>query len=120
MHKLLLRGKIRIPVLNDSSPQILAIAYGAVVNVSMGHYGWDRHIWDIPVDSLSATIKSYVLAKELFILASSSIRMSLLCFYLSLVRDLGASGLRRTIYACIAANAMICTAFCLLSALECR
>lgn len=99
---------------------IFALTFGIFVNFSMAYYGWDRHIWDIPVHKLSATYKTYLVGKELFILASSSVRQSLLCFYLWLIRDQGNSNLRRTINACIIVNGVMCFVFCLVCVLECQ
>jgi len=86
----------------------------------MDHYGWNKHIWDIPVDSLSATKKAYVLAKVLFILASTCLRMSLLFFYLWLVKDAGSSVLRMVIRACTVANGILGVVCCLICVLGCR
>lgn len=99
---------------------IFALTFGIFVNFSMAYYGWDRHIWDIPAHKLSATYKTYLVGKELFILASSSVRQSLLCFYLWLIKDQGNSNLRRTINACIIVNGAMCFIFCLVCVLECR
>lgn len=98
----------------------LAVAFGTTVNVSVGHYGFDRHIWDIPLDDLSGTKKIYLLAKELFILASTCIRQSLLLFYLWLIKDQGSSTLRRILYGCLIANIALCLTFCLVGLFACR
>ena len=86
----------------------------------MGHYGWDQNLEDITVGQEETDLKLYVIAKILFIIAGGFIRMSLLCFYLWLVRDLGNCKLRRIIHWCILGNAAISVFFCLFSALECR
>lgn len=100
--------------------QALGIAFAVSINVAMADYGLDRHMWDIPQEVLPATFKTYILAKTLFTLASSFIRMSLLCFYLWLVRDLGSRVLRWTIFACIIGNGLMCLVFCLVTIFPCR
>lgn len=105
---------------NDILFQLVAIAFGALVNISMDDFGWGEHIWSIPEKSLSRTYRMYIIAKILFILASTFIRMSLLFFYFSLVRDLGSRPLRRTILGCVIVNALLGLICSLLAIFQCR
>ncbi|KAK6002015.1 hypothetical protein QM012_002505 [Aureobasidium pullulans] len=98
---------------------IFAVGFGAIVNVAMGHYGWDRHIWDIPLDVLSSSGKAYTAAKILFIVSSTCVRTALLLFYLWLIKDLAEMSLRRVIYVVMTLNAALCLVSILISIFRC-
>ncbi|KAK8204590.1 hypothetical protein M8818_005028 [Zalaria obscura] len=85
----------------------------------MGKLGWDRHVWEIPADMKSDSTKVYLVVKALFVLTSSSIRMSLLAFYLWLIKGAGRSTLTTIIYVCMGANAVLCIACCVADFLRC-
>lgn len=71
----------------------LVIAYGfvvgtaAVVLLANQRYGWDRHIWDVPLPMIqSANIIAFI-AKLTFVFASSFTRLSLIFQYYRLIRE---------------------------------
>ncbi|KAG9963046.1 hypothetical protein KCU61_g4132, partial [Aureobasidium melanogenum] len=98
---------------------MFAVGFGSVVNVAMGHYGWDRHIWDIPADVLTSSNKAYIAAKILFIVSSTCVRTALLLFYLWLIKDVPEKGLRRIIYLVMGLNATLCLVSILISIFRC-
>ncbi|THX29090.1 hypothetical protein D6D10_09021 [Aureobasidium pullulans] len=98
---------------------IFAVGFGATVNVAMGHYGWDRHIWTIPAAVLSTSVKAYTATKILFVLSGTCVRMALLLFYLWLIKDLAERRLRQIIYAVMALNFALCLAGVLVSIFQC-
>ncbi|KAI4730628.1 hypothetical protein E4T49_01656 [Aureobasidium sp. EXF-10728] len=98
---------------------MLAVGFGAIVNIAMGHYGWDRHIWTIPLDVLSKSVKAYTAAKILFIVSSTCVRTALLLFYLWLIKDLAEKSLRRVIYVVMGLNAALCLVGILVSIFRC-
>ncbi|KAI4802653.1 hypothetical protein E4T44_11499 [Aureobasidium sp. EXF-8845] len=99
---------------------MFAVGFGAIVNVAMGHYGWDRHIWNIPLDVLSTSVKAYMAAKILFIISGTCVRMALLLFYLWLIKDLAEKSLKRIIYVVMGLNATLCLLGVFLSIFRCR
>ncbi|KAG9562430.1 hypothetical protein KCU60_g14893, partial [Aureobasidium melanogenum] len=98
---------------------MFAVGFGSVVNVAMGHYGWDRHIWDIPADVLTSSNKAYIAAKILFIVSSTCVRTALLVFYLWLIKDVPEKGLRRIIYVVMGLNATLCLVSIFISIFRC-
>ncbi|KAH0370266.1 hypothetical protein KCU65_g2649, partial [Aureobasidium melanogenum] len=98
---------------------MFAVGFGSVVNVAMGHYGWDRHIWTIPLDVLRNSGKAYTAAKILFIVSSTCVRTALLLFYLWLIKDVPEKGLRRIIYLVMGLNATLCLVSILISIFRC-
>ncbi|CAD0108078.1 unnamed protein product, partial [Aureobasidium uvarum] len=86
---------------------------------AFGHYGWDRHIWNIPLDVLSKSVKAYTAAKILFIVSSTCVRTALLLFYLWLIKDLAEKSLRRIIYVVMGLNAALCLVGIFVSIFRC-
>ncbi|KAF2397694.1 hypothetical protein EJ06DRAFT_558694 [Trichodelitschia bisporula] len=60
---------------------IFSIGVNVVFNLGVSQYKWARHIWDIPPMNTQAPMKLSFALKLLFLLASSSIHLSLLAFY---------------------------------------
>ncbi|KAE9975489.1 hypothetical protein EG328_003148 [Venturia inaequalis] len=63
------------------------IALNSVVGYAIVHYGWSRHIYDIPPRFLAASAMIVFIAKLLFQMATFFLRLSLLSFYYRLVHD---------------------------------
>jgi hypothetical protein len=58
-----------------------------VVIMANNSYGWDRHIWDVPLDKIkSASILAFC-AKLTFVCASNFTRLSLIFLYYRLVKE---------------------------------
>ncbi|KAF1925645.1 uncharacterized protein M421DRAFT_12953, partial [Didymella exigua CBS 183.55] len=57
------------------------ICLTAVVILANEHFGWNKHIWDIPLESLSSSLKIGLVAKIAYIWAASCTRLSLHFFY---------------------------------------
>lgn len=102
-----------------SRKQLFAIGFGACVNVAMAHYGWDQHIENIPLHTLSASVKSYMIAKVLFVLSGTCVRMALLLFYVWLIKDVSEKGIKRVIYAVMILNGALCLSGVFVSIFEC-
>jgi hypothetical protein len=69
--------------------QFFAIGLTAVVLLANQRYGWDRHLYDIPLNKLVPTLKIAMAAKVVFTAAATFTRLSLHCFYYRLVADTG-------------------------------
>jgi hypothetical protein len=59
----------------------------------------DKHVWDIPLDQIPATLKIAMVAKIVFVGAATFTRLSLHCFYYRLVQDSGKTWFRWLIHA---------------------
>ncbi|EUC41054.1 hypothetical protein COCMIDRAFT_107175 [Bipolaris oryzae ATCC 44560] len=68
---------------------LFAIGLTIVVLLANKSYGWDRHVWDIPVSKFVPTSKIAMAAKVVFTAAATFTRLSLHCFYYRLVSDSG-------------------------------
>ncbi|TID21740.1 hypothetical protein E2P81_ATG05006 [Venturia nashicola] len=72
---------------------ILAVTTTLALNTCIGyailHYGWNRHIYDIPPSSLAASGVIAFISKLLFQMATCFLRLSLLGFYYRLVQNSG-------------------------------
>ena len=65
--------------------QLFAVGMTVVVMLANSVYGWDRHEWDIPIEQIADANKIAFVAKLTFTLAATFTRISLICFYLSLI-----------------------------------
>ncbi|KAL5380616.1 hypothetical protein DPSP01_007680 [Paraphaeosphaeria sporulosa] len=66
---------------------IFAGGLTAAVLLANQHYGWDRHVYDIPLTKLKPTLQIAMAAKLLFTAAATFTRLSLFCFYYRLLKD---------------------------------
>ncbi|EMD65931.1 hypothetical protein COCSADRAFT_86419 [Bipolaris sorokiniana ND90Pr] len=73
---------------------LFAVCLTIVVLLANKSYGWDRHVWDIPISNFVPTYKIAMTAKVVFTAAASFTRLSLHCFYYRLVSDSGKSWFR--------------------------
>jgi hypothetical protein len=77
------------PLTSAESYQLCAIGLTTAVLLGNIRYGWDRHIWDMPLDLVTSALKMAFVSKILFSLAATFTRLSLLCFYSRLVVNSG-------------------------------
>ncbi|KAH6620442.1 hypothetical protein C7974DRAFT_316803 [Boeremia exigua] len=68
---------------------LFTVGLTAVVLLANQRFGWDRHLWDIPLNKLTPTLKIAMAAKVVFTCAATFTRLSLHCFYYRLVADTG-------------------------------
>ncbi|KAF2856944.1 hypothetical protein T440DRAFT_494693 [Plenodomus tracheiphilus IPT5] len=68
---------------------LFTIGLTTVVLLANRNYGWDRHVYDIPLKKLVPTSKIAMSAKVVFTAAATFTRLSLHCFYYRLVADSG-------------------------------
>ena len=85
----------------------------------MAYYGWDKHAWEVDPSALSASMKTAIIARILFILSSTSVRTALLISYLYLVRNLANKQYNRIIYTCLATNGALCFVACMVALFQC-
>lgn len=72
---------------SDAGLQICTAGLTAAVILANQHYGWDRHVYDIPLSKLKPTLQVAMAAKLLFTAAATFTRLSLFCFYYRLLKD---------------------------------
>ncbi|KKK14801.1 hypothetical protein ARAM_006380 [Aspergillus rambellii] len=68
---------------------LFGIAMAAVISVASFYYGWDRHMWDVPLEWLPTVSKLNLTFQILFSLSASLTKLSFLWFC---KRILGAGG----------------------------
>ncbi|XP_014551162.1 hypothetical protein COCVIDRAFT_113642 [Bipolaris victoriae FI3] len=73
---------------------LFAVGLTVVVLLANKSYGWDRHVWDIPISNFVPTFKIAMAAKLAFTAAATFTRLSLHCFYYRLVSDSGKTWFR--------------------------
>ncbi|KIW01527.1 uncharacterized protein PV09_07005 [Verruconis gallopava] len=89
---------------------IFTLAFNASVMLANARYYWNRHIWDIPLNGVASVGKIAIAAKSLFVCASVTTRLSLLCFYYRLTSDTGLAKYRWVLHIAMAFNlAVFCT-----------
>ena len=98
---------------------MLTIGVNVVVDLGGISYGWNRHVWDIPLNWLTPSFKLAYVAKLLFTIAAFFIMTSLLAFYYRLVRDASMSWFRNVLHAVMAFNILGFLIFFLLQIFEC-
>lgn len=67
--------------------KLFASGLTAAVLLANQEYGWDRHVYDIPLVKLKPTLQIAMAAKLLFTAAATFTRLSLFCFYYRLLKD---------------------------------
>nr|OQO21046.1 hypothetical protein B0A51_11417 [Rachicladosporium sp. CCFEE 5018]OQO24251.1 hypothetical protein B0A51_08696 [Rachicladosporium sp. CCFEE 5018] len=74
----------------------------AIVLLANRKYGWNRHVWDVEFSMIqNANIIAFV-AKLMYLFATGFTRLSLLCLYYRLVRDVHMKWYRWTLHASLA------------------
>lgn len=103
--------------------QCFAIGMCVVNSMAAEDWGWDRHIWDIPMSWLPTVQKLNLSFQTLFSVSSSFTKLSLLWFCKRLV-GAGSKGLYRTYYFVLVGAmtfvAVCCALFELISIFQCR
>jgi hypothetical protein len=62
-----------------------AIAMCIVQCISIEHFGWNRHVWDIPLPAITDGTRLNIISMLLFGFSSTFIRVSLLWFFFRLL-----------------------------------
>ncbi|THX80097.1 hypothetical protein D6D05_04654 [Aureobasidium pullulans] len=91
------------------------------INIVLGTqlWGYKYHIWDLPPRLYKGAAIIEITAVLFFLLSTSGIRMSLLSFYLHLVRDAGSVGWKRTIHGFVVVTIVLSLAFGLTAVFRC-
>lgn len=105
---------------NLMSHQVFAIALTAIVLLANQQYGWDRHVYDIPLKKIIPTSKIAMAAKVIFTCAATFTRLSLLCFYYRLVSDTGKKWFVWGIHVNVAFSVGIFFSFVCLAIFQCN
>ncbi|KAK5108050.1 hypothetical protein LTR62_008824 [Meristemomyces frigidus] len=82
-------------------------------------YGWNLHVWDIPVHLVTKANIIAFLAKLVFVLAATFTRLSLCAFYYRLVQDSGIMWFKNVIHVTNAFTVATCVAFLFLGVFLC-
>ncbi|KAJ4989844.1 hypothetical protein SVAN01_04681 [Stagonosporopsis vannaccii] len=98
---------------------LFTIGLTIVVLLANVKYGWDRHLWDIPLDKLVPTLKIAMAAKVVFTCAATFTRLSLHCFYYRLVADTGKTWFKWCIHLNVAYTIGIFISFIFLAIFQC-
>lgn len=98
---------------------IFTIGMTAVVLLANRNYGWNRHMWDVEISMIqNANIIAFI-AKIMFTLASSFVRLSLIFLYYRLVKDTQIRWYAWTLHINLAFNIIILIVFVLLVVFTC-
>ncbi|TKA78707.1 hypothetical protein B0A49_02522 [Cryomyces minteri] len=98
---------------------LMTIGMTAVVLLANTRYGWNRHVWDIPVDLLTNSGIIAFVAKIAFTLAATFTRISLLCFYYRLIKDGSVKWFKRLLHVSVAFVVSVCIVFLALTIWQC-
>jgi hypothetical protein len=98
---------------------VLSIGVNVTVDLGGISYGWNRHVWDIPLGWLTSSFKLAYVAKLLFTIAAFAIMSSLIAFYYRLVRDASMVWFRKVLHVAAAWNVVTFLIFFLLQVFEC-
>ncbi|GAB7349510.1 hypothetical protein MBLNU459_g0217t2 [Dothideomycetes sp. NU459] len=97
--------------LSDNGVLVFSLGLGVTIILGNERYGWDRHVWDVPLSLFPhASIIAFV-AKIVFTLSATFIRLSLICFYFRLVRDSGHRRFRLVLWAAVVWQVAVCIVF---------
>ncbi|KAH7126850.1 hypothetical protein B0J11DRAFT_287720 [Dendryphion nanum] len=98
---------------------VFTLGLTAAVLLANRNFGWDRHIYDIPLTQIEPTLKIGMAAKVLFVAAASFTRLSLLSLYYRLVYNARIRGYIWAIHANTAFTVAIFIAFVFLAVFLC-
>jgi hypothetical protein len=98
---------------------VFTIGMTAVVLLANRNYGWNRHLWDVPVHMIEQANRIAFVAKIMFTLASSFTRLSLIFLYYRLIRDTNLRWYSWALHSSLAFNIMIIISFVLLVVFTC-
>lgn len=82
-------------------------------------FGWDRHIYDIPMEKWGPNLKIAMAAKLLFTAAATFTRLSLFTFYYRLVKDSSRRGFRWIVHVNVAYTVAVFITFIFLGTFLC-
>ncbi|KAF1810453.1 hypothetical protein P152DRAFT_98877 [Eremomyces bilateralis CBS 781.70] len=91
----------------------------AAVMLANNKYGWNRHVWDVPLDLFASSLKVAIAAKALYTVATTFTRISLLSFYYRFVRDTAAHRFRMTLHASLGFVVVMGVSFVCLAVFQC-
>jgi hypothetical protein len=106
-------------LIHSAASQIFTLATNVIIILAEHDYGWDRHQWDVRPSMIQSTNLCAYAAKLTFMLGSTFCRLSLVCFYYRLVRDVSFKWFQYILHSILAFNIAIGLAFCLLSVFGC-
>jgi hypothetical protein len=98
---------------------VFTVGMTAVVLLANRNYGWNRHLWDVPVHMIEQANRIAFVAKIMFTLASSFTRLSLIFLYYRLVRGTNLGWYSWALHSSLAFNIMIIISFVLLVVFTC-
>jgi hypothetical protein len=98
---------------------VFTIGMTAVVLLANRNYGWNRHLWDVPVHMIEEANRIAFVAKIMFTFASSFTRLSLIFLYYRLIRDTNLRWYSWALHCSLAFNIMIIISFVLLVVFSC-
>ncbi|KAF2088817.1 hypothetical protein K490DRAFT_38175, partial [Saccharata proteae CBS 121410] len=90
---------------------ITTVALTVVVVLADRQYYWDRHVWDVPLQSIKGVLIIAFIAKLVFVYAATFTRLSLLCFYYRLVQDSDINWFRWAVHVSVIFNVVLCIIF---------
>ncbi|KAF2823494.1 hypothetical protein CC86DRAFT_298489 [Ophiobolus disseminans] len=99
---------------------IFASFHTASVILANQKYGWDRHIWDIPIENFSPALKILYFTQIQFIATATFTRLSLHCLYYRLVSDTGITWFKWLIHANVACTVCIFISATLVQVFQCH
>ncbi|KAF2399187.1 hypothetical protein EJ06DRAFT_75270 [Trichodelitschia bisporula] len=83
---------------------VFTFAMVVVVNIGALHWGWNRHIWDIPIAWTEGSLKLAYVSKILFMLAGNCTVLSLFTFYYRLIGESSMKWFRWVLHLALAFN----------------
>lgn len=96
------------------------MALGATVITAGISYGWDLHVWDVPIERFQpASICAFV-AKIMFTMAATFTRVSLILFYYRLVKDTNIIWFRWVLHASMIWTICVCLTFNGITVFQCK
>ncbi|KAL2003971.1 hypothetical protein VTN02DRAFT_1267 [Thermoascus thermophilus] len=102
---------------------LCAVAMCVVTSLAASQYGWDRHIWDVPMSWLPTAQKLNMMFQIFFSLASTFTKLSLLWFCRRILGT-GIQGPYRIFNCCLMGAmfivASLCLAFLLITIFQCN
>ncbi|KAJ9227202.1 hypothetical protein DTO027B5_791 [Paecilomyces variotii] len=91
---------------------LFAIAMAVVTSLASARYGWNRHIWDVPLEWIPTSEKLNMMFQVFFSFASTLTKLSLLWFCRRLL-GAGIKGAFRSFNLCLIAAMFVVAAMCI-------
>lgn len=95
----------------------------AVMSMASAHWGWDRHVWDIPIPTLTLMLQSTFAFEILFAVSSCFTKLSLLWFCRRIVGDGRKIGINYHALACVVVMVIVgafLLAYTIVEFIQCR